>query len=64
MVVKMLWTVTFPGLPEIIAFANASLQAEVYLLNGYGEGIWDVASPCRLLEIASVPYPAGVISKQ
>ncbi len=34
MVVKMLPTVIFPVLPEIIAFANASLQAEVYLLNG------------------------------
>jgi hypothetical protein len=56
--VQVLTLIVFTVLPEVVTLTNAGLESEVYFLDGERHGVQDIASPCRLLEVALVLYPS------
>jgi hypothetical protein len=54
--IQVLTSIVYTMLPEMAALINAGLEAEVYFLDGERHGVQDIASSCRLLEVASVLY--------
>ncbi len=56
--IQVLASIVFTMLPEVVALIDAGLEAEVYFLDGERHGVQDIASSCRLLEVALVLYPS------
>ncbi len=62
--IQVLASIVFTMLSEVVALIDAGLEAEAYFLNGKRHGVQDIASSCRLLEVASVLYPSCMESEE
>ncbi len=55
--------VVAPVFPEEFTFICTDFQTEIDLLYRQGEGVRDVASPRRAVEVTLVAYLLGVVSE-